>query len=176
MHTVYAFAHLSEGLKNVDICSLGKFALAAQSGYLSLYWQWNMSCQMFLGWHPLCRQAHRSTWDHSHPPFSPCQWAWRGKKTVIEMQHEWCRTKSKEVIACTAFTWWSKENGSCLLLLWPRLKNIYLSISIDEWISKNMLKMNGGAESPHTWWQKGLYLPSISTTFKVSSSSRHFIS
>lgn len=39
MHTVYALAHLSEGLKNVDICSLGKFALAAQSGYLSLYWQ-----------------------------------------------------------------------------------------------------------------------------------------
>lgn len=56
-----------------------KFTLAAHSGYLSVYWQWNLSLQTFLGWHPPCRRARRSTWDHSHPPVSPCQSAFRGR-------------------------------------------------------------------------------------------------
>lgn len=46
-------------------------AVLEASGYPGECWKGTRGCHMMLGWDHLCAPDHRSTWDQSHPPFSP---------------------------------------------------------------------------------------------------------
>lgn len=128
-------------------------------GYLSVCWQCNLSLQRFPGWCPPCRQAHRSTWDHSHPPVSPCQSAFWGKASY-KMQCE-CGTSHLLIITAKA-----ADN--------PFQGYSFVPSHIFHKMEKKIQYILLGKENVNS--PSRLYLPSISTTFSVSSSKRHFIS